>query len=325
MHEPELSLEIYHCIKCHGSLILSKGDCFCDTCGQKYNIINNILDTLIEPSHLVIKELKGTARENGHNTTNWEKIKINLKDKLLDYEKRLSLSEDEAGQYYLQTLMHFKQAFKLVKHMAPRRVLEIGISHDEFLKRFKKLGSKCYSINIHYELLKGQSSRWFERCLGDMNRLPYKDEVFDIVLISASAHHSGTPELLFKEVFRVLTKGGKAIVINEPVRGIIKRLVRKKNETARDNLINEQEYFIWQYNKIFRSCGFKPMNLFSDYYDQKLYNNDIHPRCRFGRIMGSIASVWSFGPLRNFGKKHLLLPAQAIFGFPLNVILDKIE
>jgi ubiquinone/menaquinone biosynthesis C-methylase UbiE len=55
-----------------------------------------------------------------------------------------------------------------------------------------------------------------ERVAGDFHDLPFSDNYFDLVMISASLHHTRTPECIIQEVMRVLTDGGLFYSQREP-------------------------------------------------------------------------------------------------------------
>jgi SAM-dependent methyltransferase len=55
-----------------------------------------------------------------------------------------------------------------------------------------------------------------ERVAGDFHDLPFSDNYFDLVFISASIHHTRSPQQIIKEVMRVLTNGGLFYSQKEP-------------------------------------------------------------------------------------------------------------
>lgn len=55
-----------------------------------------------------------------------------------------------------------------------------------------------------------------ERVAGDFHDLPFSDNYFDMVMISASIHHTKTPDKIISEAMRVLTNGGLFYCQREP-------------------------------------------------------------------------------------------------------------
>ena len=107
---------------------------------------------------------------------------------------------------------------------------------------------------------------WPERTLGDMNRLPYANEIFDIVLFSAALHHS-PDTLTMCEVARILKPDGIALVLSEQIGGWFKSTTRYNH---RNQLIHESYFYRSRYDSAFRAAGFTPKYLFSAFYDRKL-------------------------------------------------------
>jgi len=155
-----------------------------------------------------------------------------------------------------------------------------------------------------------------------MNRLPYVNDTFDVILFSATTHHSADVDATIGEVARVLKKGGIALILNDPIKGLIKSL-GGASEHARDHLIHENEYPISRYRKAFRENSFRCEYLFSAYYDKKLREGDIHRELRFAAVGRVTAKAWKWSWLRGLALKKLVWPAHLVFGLPLNVIAYK--
>jgi len=297
----------------------------CIDCNEIYELKHNVLDALKNPPVATRSELLGMALENGYSENTVNDFKIRYLDKLRPLSEKLKQTQNDHNQYYQQTSLHFDQACAELGEIKDKKVLEIGSCHDYyFLKYFRDRNCDCFALNLHYDLSKEEEYLyWPKKIVADMNKLPFKDGVFDVIVISATSHHSTTPELLVNEISRVLKKGGKCLFINDPTWGIIKNLGGPDNTLTRHDHINENEYSIWRYNKMFRKSGLSYKHLFSEYYDQKLLNSKIHKATRFFLVAKGIQLLWKLKPLRFFAKKFLLWPAQAIFGFPMNVILTK--
>lgn len=318
-------LACYKCVCCNGPrLELEKRDARCASCGVVFPIEQNIIDFLTDPSAEVVKEMKGMAREMGFELDEWEKIKIRKVDKHTTYDELLELTSKDQTNYYRQTLKCFQQALRELGDFKPKRVLEVGAHPDYyFLQHFRDLGAECHVLNLHLEYTDNDPfEHWPLKCLGDMNQLPFKEDTFDLVLLSATSHHSPCLEQTIREINRVLQPGGVALVINDQIDGFFK-VIKADHMHGRDQLIHENFYSIWRYHLAFARNKLRPQYLFSDFYDEKLRSGQIKKGLRFAAVGQLLKYPWQFEAFRSFAKKKLIWPAHALFGFPLNVILRK--
>ncbi|HEX7666629.1 MAG TPA: methyltransferase domain-containing protein, partial [Polyangiaceae bacterium] len=191
-----LMIENVRCVSCErGSLVLGEPEvAVCDnaSCGSRFPIVHGVLDTLVAPDPEVVREIQGMAVESRIAAENWRDFKVTVHDeKLATLEERASFATD-VGQYDRQTILNFEQALALLGNLQGKRVLEIGSDHDYyFLQRFREKGATCVAANIHFMVEKeGKYSEWPEKVLADMNNLPFRDGAFDVVLLSATSHHS---------------------------------------------------------------------------------------------------------------------------------------
>ncbi len=321
---------LYRCVLCHiGSLngsnvVDGKGEAKCMSCGTVYPVNCNTVDTLLQPSQSVVEELRGLAAERGLPLDRWADVKLRRVDHVPTLEERLAGSAAEPVQYYQQTTESFEQALAVVGVSSGSRVLEVG-PHDPFwfLDRFRRLGAECFALNVlyFYEEL-DVFAPWPHKALGDMNNMPYQDATFDLVLLSATAHHSSDLDALFGEIARVLVPGGRALVLNEPVEGLVKRLSGAKGH-GRDEHINEHTYRVWDYTSAMRSFDFEWISLFPDFVDRRLRSGNLHEQTRFASVARLVARAWGIARFRRFARSRLLWPAQATIGLPLNVVLFK--
>ena len=92
---------------------------------------------------------------------------------------------------------------------ADRRVLDLGC-RDGTLTRFYAAGNEVIGVDIDRAALAqckrelGIQTRWADVTTG----LPFEDESFDVVVASELLEHVGWPEVVVREVARVLRPGG---------------------------------------------------------------------------------------------------------------------
>jgi SAM-dependent methyltransferase len=317
---------ILQCVACASNdFALHHERLTCSGCQQVYLVKHGIVDSIVAPSPSLTKELQGMAREAGMEAQQWQDYKIRQVPSLPTLEALQAGTEGDAGHYYKQTMMNFEQARALLPVLgAGTRVLEIGSEAPfAFLKGFRATGAECHALNIYFPLTTPDPySAWPIRTLGDMNHLPYRDASFDVVVMSATSHHTPTPELLLQEVSRVLKPGGKALLINDPLAGLIKG-VGGSLAHHRDPLINENTYTLGRYQRAFDALGFNSEHLFSAYWEDRLQTANIHPQTRFATLARILARLWRVAPVRHLIRHQLLWAVQVVFGFPLNVVLSK--
>jgi SAM-dependent methyltransferase len=317
--------EIYQCIVCRSSLVEDTGDVLrCTGCEARYPVRHNILDTLIEPSPDALQELRGMAEEAGASSEDWKSVCLRVVQSASTFQDRMRISATEPNQYYQQTALHFEQASEFLDIYSSQRVLEIGSETDYyFLKEFHRRGAQCHAVNLYFEYQEPDDyADWPEKTLADMNHLPFKNATFDLVVFSATLHHSPDIERTMTEVRRILSPQGVVLVLSEQIGGVFKR---EDRYTHRNKLIHETYHSFKHYDSAFAKAGFEPSYLFSRYFEQKLTSGDINVNRRFARIGKVAATLWKIPAFRTLAAKQLLITWHVLFGFPLNAILRKIE
>lgn len=299
----------------------------CTGCGTNIPFSHGVFDFLLNPTQDVVNELTGMALENKFEREKYLDFKIKLVENAPKLKNKLDVTKNDYNQYYQQTMINFQQAFNSIVdkyNFKKARVLEIGACYDYyFLQPFHERGAECYGLNIHFTITPEQQFQDFPvKVLADMNSLPFVAESFDVIVISATSHHSNTPEKLVSEIFRVLKPGGSCLMINDPIHGLIKKFGSDLTMNRHDH-INENEYSLQRYNTMFRKNGFQINHLFSEYHDLKLLNARIHPQVRFAAVARAVSLTWKVSFIRQLLKKYGLWFAQTIFGFPMNVVLIK--
>lgn len=116
----------------------------------------------------------------------------------------------------------------------------------------KPIGLEAGEIYIKHKKI------FFERVAADMVELPFKDQIFDYVIISSSLHHSPDLDETLSEIKRVLKFDGQFILLNEPYQGILGGRERTRVNEDRASGLNEKRYTISDWNKYFFQNGFQP-------------------------------------------------------------------
>jgi SAM-dependent methyltransferase len=321
-------LEVYRCVICKaGPLVASSsGDrepsgLVCSSCQAAYPVVHNVLDTMIRPSHEVLEELQGMAVEQGRSREEWNSVRIRHLDVAPTFASRLRETEGQAVEYYQQTQQHFEQALRDLG-INPRRVLEIGSETDYFfLQHFRDRGARCHAVNISFMYQEPDVFlEWPEKTLADMNELPFQDGVFDLVMFSATLHHSPDLKRTMREVARVTSSTGTVLVLSEQIGGWLKRSDRYAH---RSDQIHETYRSFLEYHSSFTRAGLRAQYLFSEHFDKKLRERKIHPEGRYANLGNLVARMWKHEPFRKLAHGPGLYVAHTLFGFPLNVILRK--
>ncbi|KKP48329.1 MAG: Methylase involved in ubiquinone/menaquinone biosynthesis [Candidatus Woesebacteria bacterium GW2011_GWA1_33_30] len=160
------------------------------------------------------------------------------------------------GVYQRANRNHYKKIEKIlsiVKKYIPKKILEVGTGtgiHAQWLLKKTKGKISYWGIDISEEMLKASKERIKNipiltkpvfKCV-DANKLPFKNNFFDMVFCSGTLHHMDQPRQVVKEMARVLKTGGKMVII-EPNRnfplnfiaGIIDPIERNILKFSRNN------------------------------------------------------------------------------------------
>lgn len=152
------------------------------------------------------------------------------------------------------------------------KVLDVGIGYGHLEKKLVVLNGKLMLFGVDISPL--AIKRLKKLNIGDFNvasifKLPYRDSTFDHVLVLDVLEHlpPGKVFLGYKELYRVLKKGGiliASIPLNE---GLEKKILRGKNPGA-----HLREYTPDIIRAEFRISKFKILKEFYLYAFQKYYN-----------------------------------------------------
>jgi SAM-dependent methyltransferase len=151
--------------------------------------------------------------------------------------------------------------------------------------------------------------------VGDMNAIPFRDQTFDLVTMSAALHHSEDPVRTLKEAARVLKPGGVLLCLNEPVKGWFRDerpILHGRNEEAGEHL-----YSAGAYLGFLRRAGLEARLHFPGWVDRRLRERDWQGVVYYRPLLPLVGGLWRLSAVRALCGGPLLRPAMNLFGLTL--------
>ena len=291
-------------IKQKNSLEIREGVLKCKNCNSKFFIHKGILDLLYKPSATIQKEREAMTeivikKERPEKICNDQWLLSLPFPKTMGTNKKILKMMIDVGK-------NFTNFLEWIKFNGNEKVLDLGAGNCWSTNYVSKKLSKGYCValdisDIKYSELESadvyikHNKIFFERVLSNMDKLPFKSDIFDIVFVNNAVHHASSLQNTCYEISRVLKRGGRLILTNEPVISSIKRINKKTYEILnedREKGFNENIYTLKDYIKSLKRANLKPkIYLRQDIMEEKV--NRILGRSVFFKpiqvIWGSIA------------------------------------
>ncbi len=233
----------------------------CAACEARYYISEGILDLLPEPDEAVLRERAG-----------WERFLEGASEELDEawilalprVHEGVSSNADSVGHWKRQA-DNFFHLLDLLHLSGQERVLELGAGRCWASAYLSRLGCQVVALDVVRVKHAGgletgavyldHGTPYFERVLASMEKLPFRQGTFDLVLSVASIHHSPFLDWVVGEASRVLTPGGRLALTSEPCLGVWKEK-RVDNEETQAG-ISEHVYNVLDYRRAFGQSGFE--------------------------------------------------------------------
>ncbi len=129
---------------------------------------------------------------------------------------------DEYGQEYMRSRdknhpqrapndhMEMPAMVRIVGNIKGKKLLDVGCGAGTHIKKYLRKGAICNGLDISstmIELARNECPN-VEFKIGSFDKMPYKNNSFDVVTASLCVHYVKDMRPLFREVNRVLKKGG---------------------------------------------------------------------------------------------------------------------
>tara|TARA_B100000686_G_scaffold348181_1_gene438608 strand:- start:47 stop:961 length:915 start_codon:yes stop_codon:yes gene_type:complete len=96
------------------------------------------------------------------------------------------------------------------------RLIDLGCGTGNVLKLSKNFFKKIVGVDVSVKMLEHCRNFGATLLMGDINFIPFKNDVADVVTCFSVVHHLYQPKLLFQEIFRTLKPGGYFYSDNDP-------------------------------------------------------------------------------------------------------------
>lgn len=163
---------------------------------------------------------------------------------------------------YLEFYLANKAVIRSLNPKQNSSLLDIGFGTGILLHLLSCLNRnlKLFGIDISEEMYKKAKEKFascsnVELTLGSAQKLPFKDDVFDYVTCVHSFHHHQDSEQSLEEMKRVTKPGGKVLIFELGLDGIIRRSFYRI-ENKRNNEGNVHRYTKPQMLALFKKVGF---------------------------------------------------------------------
>jgi ubiquinone/menaquinone biosynthesis C-methylase UbiE len=182
-----------------------------------------------------------------------KKIKGKSKESFGDSEWRYNPDDDKKS-------LVLSWFFKLQKKS---KILEAGCGTGNYVVSLTKMGHNVIGIDIDPERV-NKAKDYMKKYridtdkirIGDLTRLPFKDNSFDAVFCHGVIEHIEVSEKAVSEISRVLKKGGYAMIsvpnryTSFTISKIILQTIDKLLNTRLWNVGYEKSFSIWNFKKI---------------------------------------------------------------------------
>ena len=194
--------------------------------------------------------------------------------KVNDYDKFAKSRQDElvSGEKKPHRFVEKPMMRSMLENLENKKVLMLGCGTGEeslMLRQFGAtdlVGIDISKVSIDIAQKSYPESQFL---VADMSKLPFKDDEFDYVYSSLAVHYTKDVEKVFKEVCRVLKKGGKFLFsVGHPLRWAVQEvdIDGRKSRVVGYACSNEENVVFGNYNTFGKHTHQFPNNEILSFY-----------------------------------------------------------
>jgi len=183
----------------------------------------------------------------------------------MDFEKFY-----ENNKTYIQyTDDRLRKIIKLVVNLQPTKILDIGCGSGYLINELSKsIKSEFYGVDVYSG---NNRNDWIYKKADITNGIPFNDSQFDCVVCGEVIEHVPNPDLLLKEINRVLRKDGYLIISTPNLVSWANRILillgvqPLYTETSSEVNLGRYFKFLGQGNKVQGHLKYLPINLWGKF------------------------------------------------------------
>ena len=181
---------------------------------------------------------------------------------------------DETAKYYNESSdgkfvkCMYDEILNRVLSVPNNNILDLGCGNGNILKLLEeKTTSNLYGLDLSDNMISEAKKRLSKNVIltvGDSENLPYEDNKFDVIICNASFHHYPHPDIVLKEIHRVLKTNG-VFILGDPaipfnlLRHVFNYFLKYSN-SGDYKIYNQKEITLLLNNNNFQIDKFKMIN-----------------------------------------------------------------
>lgn len=141
------------------------------------------------------------------------------------------------------------------------KILDVGCGNGNLFKFLPEKKYELVGLDFSEIMIKEAENNCFQKAsffVGDAEKLPFEDDLFDIIVCNASFHHYVNPNTVLMEMNRVLKYGGKILIGDPYITSLLRPMINVLTKFS-----PEGDYHFYgekEMKRLFIENGFTPVS-----------------------------------------------------------------